>query len=123
MSMSAGRLASAQPSVQEMALDTLGALLRILGEYALDQEKVEAAAFTALAEQWAKHVVIGAPPPGPGPELAAAEGRRDWSGVREFVREYCKESSGHARSVITDLRQVVWVFIQNLNQTMAQSAQ
>ncbi len=108
-------------SVQEMALDTLASMLRILGEYALDQEQMEAAAFTQLSEQWAQHVVVAAPPPG---SLApVTDARRDWAGVRDFARDYCKNSSKHTRTVIGDLRQVVWVFIQNLNQTLAQSTE
>lgn len=108
-------------TVQEMALDTLGSMLRILGEYALDQEQVEAAAFTQLSEQWAQHVLMATP--SPNGEAPGSDARRDWAGVREFVREYCKNSATHARTVIGDLRQVVWVFIQNLNQTLAQASE
>jgi diguanylate cyclase len=107
--------------VQEMALDTLAAILRILGEYALEQEDVEAAVFTQLSEHWAQHVLVAIPPP--GSDVAGSDGRRDWAGIREFARGYCKSTSTHTRSVISDLRQVVWVFIQNLNQTLAQSSE
>jgi len=94
----------------------MATLLRILGEYALDQEEIEAAAFTQQSEQWAQHVLMATP--APRTDLAASDARRDWTGVREFVRGYCKNSSTHARGIITDLRQVVWVFIQNLNHTV-----
>jgi hypothetical protein len=102
-------------SVQEMAFDTLATMLRILGEYALDQEQVEAAAFTQMSEQWAQHVLVASPAPG---TEATSDGRRDWAGVREFARDYCRNSSRHTTTVIGDLRQVIWVFIQNLNQTL-----
>ena len=108
-------------NAQEMALDTLATMLRILGEYALDQEEMEATAFAQLSEQWAQHVLVAAP--APGSEAGASDARRDWNGVREFARDYCKNSSTHTRSVIGDLRQVVWVFIQNLNQTLSQSTE
>ncbi|MES1157703.1 MAG: GGDEF domain-containing protein [Haliangium ochraceum] len=108
-------------SVQEMALDTLGSVLRILGEYALDQQEMEAAAFSQLSEQWAQHVLVASP--APGTDTAATDARRDWAGVREFARAYCRNSAIHSRTVIGDLRQVVWVFIQNLNQTLAQSTE
>jgi len=101
--------------VLEMSLDTLGNIVRTIGEFALDQEDVDTTSFTQVAEQWAQHILVGAPP-------AGSEARRDWAGVREFVRDYCKNSSTHARTVITDLRQVVWVFIQNLSQTVSHSA-
>ena len=99
-----------------MALDTIAALLRILGEYALEQSDKDIDAFAQDSEQWAQHVLVASPPPGTS---ATSDTRRDWTGVREFVRDYCRNSSMHARSVITDLRQVIWVFIQNLNQTVA----
>jgi diguanylate cyclase len=107
-------------SVQEMALDTLATMLRLLGEYALDQEQMEAAAFTQLSEQWAQHVLVAAAPPGSD---AASDARRDWAGVREFARDYCRNSSRHATTVIGDLRQVIWVFIQNLNQTLTSASE
>jgi diguanylate cyclase (GGDEF)-like protein len=123
----------------EMALDTLAAVLRILGEYAVDQEHQEPESFVRLCEQWAQHVTIASPSPGApeggttggpgsGPVAAAGGGgaarsenaRRDWTGVREFVREYSKNSTSHTRTVLTDLRQVIWVFIQNLSHSLAQ---
>ncbi|HEY8923632.1 MAG TPA: GGDEF domain-containing protein [Polyangia bacterium] len=111
---------SAPLGVLEMALDTLATVVRIMGEFALEQEDIDTAAFMQTSEQWAQHVLVAAP--APGADASSTEGRRDWSGVREFVRDYCRNSSAHNRTVITDLRQVVWVFIQNLNQTVAQSA-
>jgi diguanylate cyclase len=106
--------------VHEMALDTIASILRILGEYALDQEKVDPVKFAEVSEQWAQHALLASAPP--GGEVAGTDARRNWTGIREFVRDYCRNSSSHAREVITDLRQVVWVFIQNLNQTVSQSA-
>jgi diguanylate cyclase len=121
----------------EMALDTLAAILRILGEYAVEQEKEEPEVFARQCEQWAQHVSVAGPTPGPAADApaqtslgAAAAGsgsgpvkvesaRRDWAGVRDFVRDYCKGSTAHTRTVMTDLRQVIWVFIQNLNHSFA----
>jgi len=118
----------------EMALDTLAAILRILGEYAADQEHQEPEAFVRLCEGWAQHVTIASPPPGSnepasgpgsgpvavgGPPKSPETARRDWSGVREFVRDYAKNSTGHTRTVLTDLRQVIWVFIQNLSHSLS----
>jgi diguanylate cyclase len=118
----------------EMALDTLAAILRILGEYSADQEHQEPEAFVRVCEAWAQHVSVASPPPGvpestgygSGPVIAngvAAKGeaaRRDWTGVREFVRDYAKNSNTHTRTVLTDLRQVIWVFIQNLSHSLSQ---
>ena len=105
------------PSPTDMALDTLAAVLRTIGEFALDQEKMDPAAFTSLADRWAQHVLVAAPAP---TKASGSEGRRNWSGVRDFVDAYCRGAHSHARTVTGDLRQVVWVFIQNLNHAFAQ---
>ncbi|MCG5053484.1 MAG: GGDEF domain-containing protein [Myxococcales bacterium] len=102
-------------SPTDMGLDTLGALLRTLGEYPFDQARVTAAAFARLADQWARHITTGTPPPSGNPAAGSADSRRDWAGVRHFVREYCAEATEHTRGVLGDLRQVIWVFIQNLS--------
>jgi diguanylate cyclase len=99
------------------ALDTLGAVVRTLGEFALDQEKIDAAAFAGLAERWAQHVLSATPPPtGTG----STDGRRDWAGIRAFVADYCRGANAHAQVVMGDLRQVVWVFIRNLSHAFAE---
>jgi diguanylate cyclase len=126
----------------EMALDTVAAIVRMLGEYAVELDQQEPGAFGRLCEQWAQHVSVATPPPGaaesvPGPGSGAGSGpvatggqgaggpaksenaRRDWAGVREFIRDYCKSSTSHTRTVLTDLRQVIWVFIQNLSHSFA----
>jgi diguanylate cyclase len=103
-----------------MAMDTLGTILRTLGDHALDQEKMDAASFSTLAERWAQHVLLAAPAP---TATTGSDTRRHWNGVREFVTDYCRGASTHARTVMGDLRQVVWVFIQNLNHAFAQDEQ
>jgi diguanylate cyclase len=103
-------------SPADMALDTLGAVLRTMGEHALDQENIDSATFATLAERWAQHVLLALPAP---TATAGSDGRRNWNGVREFVGEYCRGASSHTRTVMGDLRQVVWVFIQNLNHSFA----
>jgi diguanylate cyclase (GGDEF)-like protein len=122
----AKRLTPAPLSQLEMALDTVAAILRILGEHdasdeAEAQEVDQPGAFARACEQWAQHVAVGTVPPGIPPAPGKGEGgRRDWGGVREFVRDYCRKSATHTRTVLTDLRQVIWVFIQNLNHSLAQ---
>src|SRR5687767_4863894 len=63
-------------SPTDMALDTLGAMLRTMGDYALDQEKMDAAAFSALAERWAQHVLLAAPAPS---SVSGTDARRNWT--------------------------------------------
>jgi diguanylate cyclase len=107
-------------SPADMALDTLGSVLRTMGEFALDQEHLDAASFASLAERWAQHVLLAAPAPA---ATVVADARRNWNGVREFVEGYCRGASTHSRTVTGDLRQVVWVFIQNLSHAFAHDEQ
>jgi diguanylate cyclase len=105
-------------SPKDMGLDTLAAVLRTLGEHPFEQVRLSASAFSRLAEQWARHVTTGTPSPSAGAASSGSEARRDWAGVRNFVREYCSEAAAHNRSVLGDLRQVIWVFIQSLSQQL-----
>ena len=108
------------PAAGDMALDTLASMLRSMAEFALDQENTDARAFRQQAEAWAQHVIMAAPVPGvPDDGAARAGGRRDWQGIRQFVREYCRLSSRHSASVASDLRDVIWVFIRNFSQAFA----
>jgi len=115
----AGR--EAGPPVGDMALDTLAGVLRSMAEFALEQEATDIPTFRATAEAWAKHVTLATAPPGAREDDARArKGRREWEGVRRFVREYCQSSSKRVADVTTDLRQVIWVFIRNLSQAFTE---
>jgi len=108
------------PTLGDMALDTLAGVLRAMAEFALEQEEVDIATFRAQAEGWASHIAVATPAPGVDPEEAKArKGRREWESIRRFVRDYCRSSASKATRVTTDLRQVIWVFIKNLSQAFA----
>jgi diguanylate cyclase (GGDEF)-like protein len=106
-----------------MAIDTLAGTLRSMGEYALDQEGMDAATFRHQAEAWAQHLTLASPPPGAAEAEPAGGGRRDWQGIRRFVRDYFRSSAKHATSVASDLRDVIWVFIRNFSRTLAADEQ
>jgi len=107
-----------------MALDTLASILRSMADYALDQEGVDIPTFRATAEGWAKHVTLATSPPGVHDDDAKARGgRREWEGVRRFVREYLRSSVKRVSEVTTDLRQVLWFFIRNLSQAFSQDVE
>jgi diguanylate cyclase len=103
-----------------MALDTLAGILRSLADFALDQDGVDIATFRASAEAWSKHVTLATAPPGlPEDDGKARKGKREWEGVRRFVRDYLQASAKRVGEVTTDLRQVIWVFIRNISQAFA----
>ncbi len=105
----------------DMALDTLAGILRSMAEFALEQDATDIPTFRAAAEAWAKHVTLATAPPGaPEDDAKTRKGRREWEGVRRFVREYCQASAKRVGEVTTDLRQVIWVFIRNLSQAFNQ---
>jgi diguanylate cyclase (GGDEF)-like protein len=105
------------------ALDTLASVVRTLGEFALPRNDGDVDAFRKEAEAWAGHVAIASPPPGAPAEVTSSEARRDWEGLRRFVRSYCQSSSHHAHNVVADLRETLWVFISNLNQAFAEDGE
>jgi diguanylate cyclase (GGDEF)-like protein len=118
------------PSLADAALDTLASVVRGLGEFVLPNEEPDAATFRARAEAWANHVTIAAPPPDAGSEAdrdmavdIAAAGRRDWGGLRRFVRGYLQSSARQTETVVADLRQTVWLFIRNLHQAFAEGGE
>jgi diguanylate cyclase len=105
----------------DMALDTLAGILRSMAEFALEQEGTDIPTFRAIAEAWAKHVTLATAPPGAAEDDAKTrKGRREWEGVRRFVRDYCQASAKRVGEVTTDLRGVIWVFIRNLSQAFNQ---
>jgi diguanylate cyclase len=104
----------------DMALDTLAGVLRSLADFALEQDGSDIATFRATAEAWAKHVTLATAPPGSAEDDAKTrKGRREWEGVRRFVRDYLQGSAKRVGEVSTDLRQVIWVFIRNISQAFA----
>jgi len=108
---------------REQAVDTLGAVLRSMAEFALQQEQTDTDSFREVAEAWAQHVLLAAPSPGALATVArppaSDSGRRDWEGVRRFVHAYCRSSSSHAANVAGDLREVIWVFVRNFTESFS----
>jgi diguanylate cyclase len=110
-----------EPNHCDMALDTLAGILRSMADYAQEQDGSDITTFRTLAEAWAQHVTLATSPPGaPEDDAKTRSGRREWEGVRRFVRDYCRSSAKRVTDVTTDLRQVIWVFVRNLSQAFNQ---
>ncbi len=92
------------------ALDTLGCVLRTMGEAAFPTARdVDPDTFLAECAAYARHVENGAAIPSAGIELLP-DGGRDWSQVRRFFidrrhdeRDFVTERLGDYRAVVEDL--------------------
>jgi diguanylate cyclase (GGDEF)-like protein len=125
--------AAAEVSIGDMAVDALAHVLRGMADFPLEQDTSDIPTFRAAAEAWAKHVTLATPAPGtpvtPAPatpgdeESKSSKGKREWEGLRRFVRDYLQSSCRRAIQVTGDLRQVIWVFIRHINQAFADDEQ
>ena len=101
------------PDHQTLALDTVADMLRACGEHAFDTHKHTAEAVRKQAEQWARHLLIGAP----HPEQQRNEGR-DFIGVRRFVRELRGRESEFVRSALRDFRSMIASVFNNIERAL-----
>lgn len=105
---------------QESALDTVGALLRVLGKYAFDVDGLDASTLEQECEAWARHVLLGAPKPGLEKSEVEPGGRRDWPGVRRFYQDQRMREQQYVHSSQGDFRQVTWAFLETLRSALLQ---
>lgn len=115
-------------------LDTLGAVLRAIGENAFDVGETRAATFRGDCEQWVRHIMIGAPKPGetaaaaaspPGPEPAAKKEpysleRRGWREAQHFVTDYLRQARSNVGSSLGGLKSLVLDSLFSLRRIVAQ---
>jgi diguanylate cyclase (GGDEF)-like protein len=100
------------------SLETLAAMLRTLGRESLDVGDHDPVALAREYEGWASHVLVAAPPPGQDAALAERGGRRDWGGVRRFVREQRLAEQQAVSTAVNDLRQVIWASVETLQNAL-----
>lgn len=93
------------------ALDSLGLVLRVLGEHAFDTDRLEARDVRELFEDWSSRVLIG----GRGEEKG-----RDWGGLRRFVTEHRRDESEYVRRAVSDLREAVQSFARCVTRGMTE---
>ncbi|MGE3674471.1 MAG: GGDEF domain-containing protein [Polyangiaceae bacterium] len=93
------------------ALDSLGLVLRVLGEHAFDTDRLEARDVRELFEDWSSRVLIG----GRGEDKG-----RDWGGLRRFVTEHRREETDYVRRAVGDLREAVQSFARCVTRGMTE---
>ena len=103
-------------SLTDGALDTLGSVLRTMGEASFPTEKSpETESFLAICAAYAAHVENGASVPSAGIQLLA-DGRRDWTQVRRFFTDRRYEERDFVNRRLGDYRDVVEDLVAGLRQ-------
>jgi diguanylate cyclase len=97
----------------DVALDALGDVLRACGDHAFDTHAYKAESLRQRAEQWARHLLIGAP----HPEHANIQ-QRDFGGARRFVRELRAVEQQFVRSALTDFRSMISSVFGNIERAL-----
>jgi diguanylate cyclase len=98
---------------QYLALDTVADMLRACAEHAFDTHQHTAEAVRAQAEQWARHLLLGAP----HPSVPGKDGR-DFVGVRRFVRDMRAAEGDFVRRAQRDFRSLISSVFANFEQAL-----
>ena len=121
--------AEAAPAIPaDRALDMMADLLRILGETAFDVGPRTAEEIEESFETWARHLLIGVPPPardrGDGEPAKDTNGKRDLPGLRRAVKDHRVSENDYVTRSLGDFRDAAWAFISGLRRslTVEQSA-
>jgi diguanylate cyclase (GGDEF)-like protein len=111
-----------EPIPADQALDFMAEMLRILGEHAFDVGPKQAEEIEAFFETWARHLLVGIPPPDRekpnGEEADKGPVRRDLPGLRRWLSEHRKSESEYVTTSIGDFRDATWAFISGLRRSL-----
>lgn len=111
----------------DRALDMMADLLRILGEHAFDVGPHSAEEIEETFETWARHLLIGVPPPrsrsddghdGKKDEEERRGGKRDLPGLRRAVKEQRIAENEYVTTSLGDFREAAWSFISGLRRSL-----
>jgi diguanylate cyclase len=126
----ANDLGAADPSAR--ALDVVGMLVRLHGEYAFDTDTAEARVTEARCDEWATRISIGAsrncsvPASGVSDRPAPATGQatlRDWTGLLGFMRDQRRTESEYVVRSLGGFREAVLCFASCLSNTLGEERQ
>ncbi|MDQ2647143.1 MAG: GGDEF domain-containing protein [Myxococcota bacterium] len=101
----------------ERAVDTLGQVLTVLGDYAFDTDKSPAEETRTRFTQLARHVFFGATSDS---EAAGPPSRRDWASALKVVRDQRREEQDFVVRGIGNLRQALQAFASCLSASVAE---
>lgn len=122
------RPGDAVPTPPESALDALGGIIRALGETSFDVDGMDRVTFRNVCDAWARHVLVGAPPPNTGPEADGVTRvypitARVWRDVRRFFVHYRRNEARTIESQVNELKQIIWGFATRLRASIVQDSE
>ncbi len=117
----------------DRALDFVADLLRVLGEHAFDVGAKEADDIQRFFETWARHLLIGIPPPSledadEGADDAGtdtsesapnATRKRDLPGLRRAVKEHRLAEADYVTTSLGQFREAAWAFISGMRRSLS----
>jgi len=111
-------LPNAEIKADHPAVDLAAALLRAFGQYGIATEKLPAEQLQQRCDQWARHLLVGSPPPGAA-GVGTAISKREWDGARRFFVDARRSEQEFVNARIGDFRDMLWVFIHGLRAAFA----
>jgi diguanylate cyclase len=116
--------ADAGPSAAEIlpadrAVDFIAEMLRTMGENAFDVGKTPAEEVGEQFEGWARHLLIGTPPPGQVAPADASAARRDLPGLRRAFRDHRVSEARYVTTSLGEFREATWAFISGLRRSLS----
>lgn len=109
--------------------EALAETLRQWGSRAVEIGEVDPVVWQRVFEGWAKHVLLGAPPPTPEGEMdevsrdANPAGPREWTRLATVVRDSRELEVREVSTGLSDLRDVVRLFIESFHRACVDDAE
>ena len=102
------------------ALDLAADLLRTYGENAFDLDEAGALETRGAFDQWARHILVGAPIPGEGaPEGGGPPAKRETGRARRAFRDHRRAERDFVTTTLGHYRQATWAFLGGLRRSLA----
>lgn len=107
----------------DRALDLVAEVLRILGEHAFDVGSRSAVEIAEHFETWARHLLIGVPPPeAEGQDTLATDepgSERDLPGLRRAVQDHRVAEQEYVTRSLGEFRDAAWAFVSGLRRSLS----
>ncbi|MEE8164035.1 MAG: GGDEF domain-containing protein [Myxococcota bacterium] len=111
------------PIAADRVVDFLADMLRIYGEEAFAVGLLSAEEIQQQFETWARHLLIGVPPPSrekPDPNKPAEpDAKRDLPGLRQAFRKHRKSEQVYVIGALGDYRDATWSYISGLRRSLS----